>query len=229
MKLSSQEKILALGVSRGLGRSTMLTRALVNAGPELSLVARKVELLQELQFELATSGLSAHSFSLDLAQEDCLDSLLPLVESFKPTRIWYFAGGGPHGDFGQKKWQAHQWALQLNFLTPAKLLHGLLNQKYEFLKQVLFVGSDVAESKPDPGAASYAAAKHALRGLITSVQFENPPFDLRLASPGYMDTAMLPPQSWPRQKGLASNPDSVASNLVQWLESTDDANRHNAF
>lgn len=63
MKLSSQEKILALGVSRGLGRACMLTPALIEAQVELSLVSRKMELLQDLQFELATRGLSANSFA----------------------------------------------------------------------------------------------------------------------------------------------------------------------
>lgn len=229
MKLSSQEKIMGLGVSRGLGRATLLSPAVLKSGAELSLISRKITQLQELQFELATQGISANAYDLDLAQNANLENLFNLIEGFQPTRIWYFAGGGPHGDFASKNWPTHEWALQLNFLTPAKMLHHLLEQKLPNLKQVMFVGSDVAESRPDKGAASYAAAKHALKGLVTSLQLENPYFDLRLASPGYMDTDLLPRNAWPREKGLVSNPQVVAERLVQWLENSDDANRHNPF
>ena len=81
------------------------------------------------------------------------------------------------------------------------------------------MGSSVAEDKADPGAASYAAAKHALKGLLESVILEKPDLDVRLFSPGYMDTGMLPQNAWPRQQGLAEDPDAVARRLWQWSNS----------
>ncbi|MES3039325.1 MAG: SDR family NAD(P)-dependent oxidoreductase, partial [Bdellovibrionota bacterium] len=85
------------------------------------------------------------------------------------------------------------------------------------LKKFFVVGSAVAEQKADPGAAMYSASKHALCGLVHSIQKEEIPFDLRLFSPGYMDTGMLPPQAWPRKEpGLVKDAKVLAQKLIEW-------------
>ena len=143
------------------------------------------------------------------------------IKNFKPTQIIYCAGGGPYGPFHKKKWSDHWWSLATTFLYPAELLHHLLScfENWPNLQQVTFVGSAVAESEPDPLAASYAAAKHALKGLITTIQKEN---RLRpkilLFSPGYMQTDLLPATSWPKQQGLAQKAGDVAKELIAFIE-----------
>lgn len=123
--------------------------------------------------------------------------------------------------------------VEMNHSEPKNLSQKELSQKRS-QKIVCFIGSSIAEAKPDPGAASYAAAKHALKGLIQSVQSEseellkkkslhpqkNLEWTIKLFSPGYMDTRMLPPQSWPRQvSGLVKDPKDVSIELLQFLES----------
>lgn len=149
------------------------------------------------------------------------------LENFQATDLIYFAGGGPFGSFADKKWNDHQWALNTTFLYPAQLMHQILSQKktkWPDLRNLVVIGSAIAESKPDPKAASYAAAKHALKGLIDTVQFE---LDLvqglrvHLFSPGYMQTDLLPAHSEPRQKQLAENPLDVAKKLITVIERND--------
>lgn len=133
-------------------------------------------------------------------------------------RIFYFAGGGPHGAYSSKKFSDHMWAMNVSYLAFASILHFVLNQ-FSNLKhlQIIAIGSSIAESKPDFHAASYSAAKHALKGLISSIQLEYSQPDVRLFSPGYMKTKMLPPMAWVYQlNGLVASPKQVASILSEW-------------
>ena len=80
------------------------------------------------------------------------------------------------------------------------------------------VGSAIADEKADPGAASYAAGKHALKGLVDSIQEEKPHLDLRIFRPGYVDTELLPPQAKPRKEGkIILTPDEAAQIFVSWV------------
>ncbi len=115
------------------------------------------------------------------------------------------------------------WCLNTTFLYPAELLHHLLSEKtkWPFLRNVILVGSAVAEEAPDPGAASYAAAKHALKGLVATLQLESASPQIQLFSPGYMQTDMLPLHSKPRLMQLAANPVEVAKKLIAIIEKND--------
>lgn len=155
--------------------------------------------------------------AFDFAKEDGWPDLVAEIRRINPRRIWYFTGGGPYGNFQKKAWKDHQWAMRVTFLCPAFLLHSLLGGA---ASQIIFVGSSVAEGRPDPHAASYCASKHALKGLIETVQEEIRQLslkqDVRLFSPGYMETAMLPPGALPRQDGRAKDPNVVAKEFLTW-------------
>lgn len=142
----------------------------------------------------------------------------PAESSFSKTRIFYFAGGGPYGAFSKKKFSDHMWAMNVSFLAFASILHFVVSQNSNLNDlQIIAIGSAVAESKPDYQAASYSAAKHALKGLVSSIQLEYSQADIRLFSPGYMQTKMLPPMAWVYQlNGLVASPKLVASILSEW-------------
>lgn len=201
----ASHKFILLGASRGLGWATYQALAKKYPAAEFLLVSRK---MAEGNYQ---------SFKFDFAKELTSEFLTKLVD-FKPTTIIYFAAGGPYGNFQEKKWADHQWALQVSFLFPTQLLHSLMREPVSSLKKFVAVGSAIAENKPDPGAASYCAAKHALKGLVTTLQVENrSPFDIQLFSPGYIETDLLPAQSWPRQQGLAQSAENVANQLIDSL------------
>jgi short-subunit dehydrogenase len=135
----------------------------------------------------------------------------------RPERVFYLAGGGPHGNYAAKRWRDHQWALELNLLAPMRLAHQLLNRFPQNSPQLILCGSAIAESNGDVNAASYAAAKHGLKGLFSSLYLENPEWDLRLFSPGYMDTELLPKSAPVRYKKVW-DPSEMARDLLEWAK-----------
>lgn len=202
-------KVAVLGASSGLGFE--VTKVLLGKGMDLWVGSRKANVVWGSEVD-GIVALSA-DFSKKLDQDSVLDSL----NQFQPDFIVYVAGGGPFGVYSQKQWKDHLWAFEVSFIFPARLMHFVRN-KMPCVKRMVIVGSKVAENAPDPLAASYCAAKHALRGLITTLEAESGDGRVELFSPGYMDTRMLPPNSFPRKNNLVlADPKKVAIELVKLL------------
>lgn len=232
--LNGEERIAILGASRGLGLS-LVDNLLLHSNTQLLLSARKIQsIIEESRYQSRQHCIEIHP--LDFTKPGSIESLCSRLHLFRPKRIIYCAGGGPYGTFADRPWHSHLWALQLNLIFPAQLLHSLINDKRGLLsdlQQVVFVGSAIAESSPDPGASSYSSSKHGLKGLLYSIVEENSSngVDLRLYSPGYMDTTMLPPNSRPRLAGsLIADPQKIAEDLLQWaLTDTNTTQWHRIF
>lgn len=199
----SIEKVAFLGCGKGLG---------------LAVLKCWQEKYPEHQLLLSSRTIQSKKhpvFKCDFSKPSEVDQLILRLEDFSPQRIFYFAGGGPYGPYAQKKWADHDWALNVTLVTPMKLLNHFLSAPY--LKQFITVGSSVAEANADTNAASYSAAKHGLFGLIKTLHGEYPLKDIRLFSPGYMDTDMLPPKALPRMLGKPILPvESVAGAFLDW-------------
>lgn len=216
----STERIAILGASRGLGLS-LTHKLLADSSAYLWLSSRKVEALAPSPL-IQNQASRVNLVSLDFSKLESHNNLIAQLRTFNPTRIFYCAGGGPYGKFQDKPWHSHLWTLNLNLLFPSQLLHIVLNEKKTSLKQltqIIFIGSAIAEENPDPGAASYASSKHGLKGLISCIIAENSSegLDIRLYSPGYMNTGMLPPNSRPRQDGsLIAEPQKIADDMLHW-------------
>lgn len=202
-----KENILIVGASRGLGRAFVNELDKSKSELKLTLASRKNPNIEKHQY-----------FKFDASKSDDLTHFLKVIDELKPQRIFYFAGGGPYGEFQKFDWKDHEWALNVNFLTPAKILHHVLNNPLE-VKQLGFVGSLIAEENPHPFGASYGAAKAALLGLINSVVAEKQStLDLRLFSPDYIDTDLLPKNAYPRRMNLPILPtQSAAEKMLSWL------------
>lgn len=200
-------RIAILGASRGLGAGLVGTSP---SGVKLFLSSREVQLHE------------THStLTCDFSKPEEQSRLFAHLKDFDPHRIFYVAGGGPHGAFAQKDWKDHQWALEVSLLMPMRLVHFVLQNLNSF-QQIVLVGSAIAEDKADPGAVSYSVAKHGLLGLWRNLSVELPDKDLRLFSPGYMDTMMLPPNSAPRKSGVSLHSvQDVARALWDWSEHGD--------
>lgn len=215
------EKFILLGASRGLGWETYLQlvrRFSSEPGQQRFLLSSRKIGQREMEVAAHTQ-LIAQDFSKAPVNSDFFQNL----SDFSADTLVYFAGGGPYGIFQNKKWTDHLWSLQTSFLYPAELLHRILSEpsKWPRLKRVVLVGSAIAEDKADPNAASYAAAKHALKGLIDTINAEQSAFcKVLLFSPGYMQTDLLPPNSWSRLGDRVENPKLVAERLIEYIEKT---------
>ncbi len=210
------ETIAFLGCSKGLGRAVVQEYSKVSQSPFL-LISRTEKLLTALKDEITTP---TEPFVFDLSRTENLEPLIDKLHENQVTRIFYFAGGGPFGLFAEKQWKDHQWGLNVTFLSPAKLIHSCLNQgTLNHVKQFICIGSQLADSQADPFSASYASAKHGLRGLISTLAVEQTALDLRLFRPGYMDTIMLPKNAKPRIEGdTLVQPEQAAEVFKIWAE-----------
>lgn len=196
------EKVFIIGGRRGLGSAVAEIWAKNFPNGELAISSRRA-------FSSVHQTLLA-----DLNLDSDVEKLSEFLADWQPTRVFCFAGGGPFGNFETKSVKDHEWAMKVSFSSPMKLLHGYLNSNPQ--GQWIMTGSAIAEQGPDAKASSYAASKHALMGLISSIHAESPQRDVRLFSPGYMDTDMVPANSAPRLEKRVLAPAKVAEDFVKW-------------
>lgn len=213
--VAAMETIAFLGCSSGLGKQTLMNWVASRPEDKVILVSRKQDELEAIASEIQNESFC---FATDFSNPNNMDEFLSDLACLNVSRIFYFAGGGPYGLFGDKEWKDHIWALNVNFLAPAKILHQVLStQNFKTLNQIIFVGSTIADSNPDPKAASYAASKHALKGIVETAIEEYPNKDIRFFRPGYMDTKMLPPNAKVRKTpSQIKDPLEVAIQFVKW-------------
>lgn len=213
---------MIFGASRGLGAE--LAAVAAAGGRPVFGWARKEDPLRRMSERLPSFEYRAGDLAKPEGQEQAVKFLL----SGEPVeRVFVVAGGGPYGAFHERPWAAHEWCWALTFQFPARVVHALLAGTRP-LPQVILIGSAIAENAADPRAASYAAAKHALRGLYASIRAEAPDWDLRLFSPGYIDTEMLPKNAAVRQKGVYSAA-LLAQELWEWSLSPADIGGHRVY
>lgn len=215
------KRVAVLGASRGLGRATV-NRLIASGGASaLFVCSRKKQLLEEIANEPSAHGISIDVFSADFSKAEEQNQVIDRLSQWNPDTIIYCAGGGPHGVFADKEWKDHLWAWNVSFLFPARLIHMFLPDKS--VEKMIFVGSAIAESDNNALSASYGSSKAALLSLVRAVQ--NGLSDVRLFSPGYMNTEMLPPNALPRKQGVLLDPQNVAKVLLAWLDSPKDSDK----
>lgn len=195
---------LLVGASRGLGAEFAAVLKRQQPSAQITVVSRKAPALQDAKWLQA-----------DISKASEQDRVIEHVQQNEFENVVYFAGGGPYGPLQNREWKDHQWALEVTFLFAARLTHALLKQSSP-PKSLTFIGSSVAESAGDAGASSYSAAKWALKGFFESLILEQSAIELRLFSPGYMDTGLLPRAAFPREKTIW-NPKLVAEDLFEFL------------
>ena len=219
MSGQSNHRLAFIGASRGLGAALCRHLFDLNLKLDLLMISRKQDVLEELA-QRAPDQANVKMAVLDVSKPTDQDGVLEELQAFSPTRVIYFVAGGPFGAYGSKAWKDHRWAFEVSLLFPSRLLHFCLHNPWPQLKQLILLGSAVAEDRADPFAASYAAAKHGLLGLHRSLREEHPALDVRLFSPGYMDTELLPKNAYPRQQGAEIlDPAIVAKKLWDWAQS----------
>lgn len=206
------ERAVIFGASRGLGAA--LACHLCTLGYPVVGWGRKQAALSAIRAKYPLFAYQIADFSKSEGQDQALSYLIE--QNY--DRVFCVVGGGPYGPYAERSWDAHSWAWQVTYVFAARVLHTL-SAAHRF-PQVVLVGSSIAESAPDPGAASYAAAKHALVGLYSSLRIEMPDWDIRLFSPGYMNTEMLPANAPVRKYGVYE-PVGLAEELWTWSLSAD--------
>lgn len=198
----------------------------------------------------ATTSIELSTLTIDFADPLSVERILSALKAGNYRQIFYVAGGGPFGSYWKKEWKDHAWSFQVSFQTPAQILHGLSRiDRRDGVQgthpvQFIAIGSAIAENRPEIHGAAYAASKRALRGLIESIQLEDAfgraptvqressssNLDVRLYSPGYMDTNLLPKNAWPRREGKPILDVSVvARDLWMWASDSTQRGQNRTF
>jgi len=190
----SRHESLVLGGSRGLGQS----------------------LNQALSKQQKCVALSRSTDpKLDLTGSDSIEIFKNTVQENNFTHIFYVAGGGPHGHFFDKPLHSHKWAFELNYFKPVEIVYYL--KSISFKGTFVYIGSAIAENYSSSKSSSYSLSKKA--AVKTLLGLDEKELKLRVFSPPYMNTSLLPPKAWPRleKPELVIEPNKVAEVLIKWI------------
>lgn len=185
--------VVITGASAGIGRET--ARAFAEQGAHVVLVARRAELLAQIQDELAHYDTTALAVPADVT---CPDDLHRIVETTLRTfgRIDVLvnnAGLSMGGPLHEQDMAAVRRMIEVNLIGLIHLtqlaLPVMLRQRSGHIVNV----SSVAGVLLSPGQAAYAATKAAINGFTTALQREvrGTGVHVSVVLPGWIHTAML--------------------------------------
>ena len=151
---------LVTGASSGLGVD--FARELAARGCNLVLVARREELLRQVQAELSQKhGVTVQVIAMDLAAPDAAQALYDQLKTAgTPVDVLVNnAGFGLYGDFIAVDWEREKEMLDLDIITlvhMTRLFAGdMVERNFGYVLQVASIGA----YQPSPTYALYSAAK----------------------------------------------------------------------
>jgi NADP-dependent 3-hydroxy acid dehydrogenase YdfG len=193
--------VVITGASSGLGEAA--ARALARNGAKLVLGARRIDRLKKLAAELALGPDAA--VETDVTSADQVQRLVDNAVD-RHGRIDVMinnAGVMPHSPLGRLKVDDWSWMIDVNIKG---VLHGIAaalpHMQRQKSGQIINVSS-VAGHKVRPGAAVYAATKHAVRVISEGLRQEVTGSNIRVTviSPGAVATELA---------GSITEPDAAA-------------------
>jgi NADP-dependent 3-hydroxy acid dehydrogenase YdfG len=193
--------VVITGASSGLGEAA--ARALVRGGATLVLGARRLDRLEKLASELALGADAA--VETDVTSFDQVRRLVDHAVD-RHGRIDVMinnAGVMPHSPLGRLKVDDWSWMIDVNIKGVLRgIAAPLPHMQRQKSGQIINVSS-VAGHKVRPGAAVYAATKHAVRIISEGLRQEVTGSNIRVTviSPGAVATELA---------GSITEPDAAA-------------------
>jgi NAD(P)-dependent dehydrogenase (short-subunit alcohol dehydrogenase family) len=185
------KRILITGASSGIGLAAV--ERFAREGADLALVARGDAALAEAAAVAQEHGVAAHGFPADLADRsqanaaveaavDTLGGLDILVSNAGAVAFGHFLEVDPD-DFDR--------TLAVTFTSAVNAIRAALPE-LRATRGVIVATSSIMARMPLPAFSSYTAAKHALRGFLTTLQVEEREqgsgVRVAMVSPGPVDT-----------------------------------------
>ena len=156
--------VVITGASSGIGRAAALKIAAAGGIPLL--VARTQEKLDEVKAEIEAAGGAAYVYSCDLSDYEAIEQLVPRMLSDHPAIDMLVNNAGRSIRRGVKlsydRFHDYERTVGLNYLSPVKLMLGLLPHMVERRSgHIVNVSSIGAQTNP-PRFSAYVASKAAL-------------------------------------------------------------------
>jgi 3-oxoacyl-[acyl-carrier protein] reductase len=183
---------LVTGASQGIGRAIALR--LAAEGAQVALAARNQEKLAEVQACIAASGGTAHSFALDMANEESIKVCAKaVIAHFGKIEILVNNAGITLDDLSlrmrRQKWDD---VLTTNLTGPFLLSQACISSMLKARWGRIINISSVIGETGQAGQANYAASKAGMIGLTKSLARElaSRSITVNAVAPGYIATAM---------------------------------------
>ncbi len=211
MKLRDQVAIVT-GAGRGIGRAVAL--AFCREGAAVALAARTASELETVAAQIRSRAGRALAVPADVTNEASVAALVERVlAEFKRVDILVTAAGvagfAPLVDTKTEEWD-RMMAVNLRgvFLACRAVLPAMIRQRRGTIINIV----SVAAKRAIPGAAAYAASKHAVLGLTQVLAEEMRPHGVRVGalSPGAVDTPLWDAVANPPDRSRMLRPEDVA-------------------
>lgn len=184
---------LVTGASSGLGVD--FARELAGLGCNLVLVARREDLLKQVQAELLQRSVKVSIVTLDLGTAEAPQALYDLMrlQNLSIDVLVNNAGFGLFGQDLQIPWQKTRQMLQLNMLALTELTHlfarDMVKRGSGYIMQIASTGA----YQPTPTYAAYAATKAYVLSYGEALNYElrGSGVSCTVVSPGVTATEFL--------------------------------------
>ena len=179
---------LVTGGGRGIGRA--IAAALKSRGLTVSIVGRDRGVLDEA----VAAGDADHAAALDVTDETAVSTTLADLAADHPFDIVVAnAGAAETGPFLRSDAQRFRRMLDINLIGTVNVFQAALPGMIERRSGRLIAIASTAAHRGYPYVSAYAAAKHAVLGLVKSLALETATTGVTVnaVSPGYADTEMV--------------------------------------
>ena len=192
MSTNAARIALVTGASQGIGRAIALR--LAAQGAHVALAARNQEKLAEVAAEVAAAGGTAHSFSLDISNEESIKACAKAVIAHFGRIEILVNNAGITRDTLSMRMRRHDWddVLTTNltgaFLLSQACMSTMLKSRWGRIINITSVVGETGQA----GQANYAASKAGLIGLTKSLARElaTRAITVNAVAPGMIATAM---------------------------------------
>lgn len=167
-----ERNVLITGASSGIGR--LLALRMASAGARVALVARRADVLEAIAGEIRSSGGEAVALPCDVGdREQAMETAARAVEVLGPIDVLVNnAGYGHHRLFLDWDLDDMERVMRVNYLGSLYFTKAMLPSMVERGSGwMVFVASVAGRIAPAEETA-YAASKHAMVGLASSLSLE---------------------------------------------------------
>lgn len=210
---------IVTGASEGIGEAFAIE--LAKAGFSLVLVARRLELLEQLARNLSQDfGIDCRSIVADLAHPTDVDLVIEQTRNIDVGLLIAAAGFGTSGTFVDLALQDELAMIDVNCRAVVKLSHHYAKRFRERGRGGLVLMSSIVAFQGTPRSATYAASKAFIQSFAEALRIELKPHqvDVLAVAPGPIQSGFAKRANM--QMGMTQTPQVVALAALATLGKT---------